>query len=97
MATESFVQLDSLSVKDRAKELKAVFKSIKSKEEAVKTAAFAVFKNDFRYLIEGGCVVPLIDSIIPKKVCFFYAHPYMSSYHTQFIFHSLSPPLTHFF
>lgn len=60
------VDLDSLSPKQLAKEYKAALKLIKSKEQQNRMNALEKFK-DFRYLIEGGCLITFIDSITPKK------------------------------
>ena len=59
--------LDSMNPKQQLKEYKATQKEIKSKEIAVKTIALKKFE-DIRYLTEGGCLVPFINSILPKKV-----------------------------
>ncbi len=61
------VNLDSLSSKQRLKEYKLAAKEIKSKDSAKKKLAIEKFKDE-RYLLEGECLVPLIESMAPKKV-----------------------------
>jgi len=69
MADMEAVNLDTLNPKQRAKEFKAAQKDVKSKDLVVKNAALKKI-NDIRYLTEGGCLLPLINSILPKKVRF---------------------------
>lgn len=59
--------LDSLNVKQRVKEYKATIKDLKSKDPEVKAKAMEKFA-DCRYITEGGAIIPLLDSIPPKKV-----------------------------
>jgi hypothetical protein len=61
------VPLDSLNPKLRAKAFKAAQKEVKSKDLPVKQLALKKFE-DFRYYSEGGCLLPLINCILPKKV-----------------------------
>ena len=61
------VNLDSLNAKQKAKEYKLTAKDIKSKEVAKRSLALEKV-SDERYFLEGGCLVPLIDSTAPKKV-----------------------------
>lgn len=61
------VNLSSLTDKQLSKEFKTVGKEIKSKDPDVKTIALEKLK-DSRYFTIGGCLVPLIESMIPKKV-----------------------------
>lgn len=56
-----------MNPKQQLKEYKAAQKEIKSKDIPVKTIALKKFE-DIRYLTEGGCLVPFINSILPKKV-----------------------------
>ena len=70
MADAEAVNLDTLNPKQRAKEFKAAQKDVKSKDLVVKNAALKKI-NDIRYLTEGGCLLPLINSILPKKVHLF--------------------------
>lgn len=67
MAEPEDVNLDLLNAKQKAKEFKAVQKDVKSKDLAVKGAAMRKLQ-DFRYYTEGGCLSPLINSSVPKKV-----------------------------
>jgi hypothetical protein len=64
----AIVPLESLSAKQRLKEYKLAAKEIKSKDSAKKKFAIEKF-NDERYFLEGDCLVPLIESLAPKKVC----------------------------
>lgn len=68
MAQEEIVviNLDDLSPKLKAKEFKSTMKDIKSKDLLVKNKAISKF-SDCRYLTEGGCMYPLIDSMVVKK------------------------------
>ena len=60
------VKLDDLNAKQRVKEYKNVCKEIKSKDLDVKYRGIEKLK-DCRYLTEGNCLVPLVDSIAVKK------------------------------
>jgi ankyrin repeat protein len=68
MAEEEIVviNLDELNPKLKAKEFKSTMKDVKSKDLLVKNNAITKF-NDCRYLTEGGCMYPLIDSMVVKK------------------------------
>ena len=59
--------LDSLPAKQRAKEFKAVGKAVKNKEDAIKLEALKKIAEDPRYVTEGGCIMPLLEIMIPKK------------------------------
>ena len=61
------VDLNSLSDKQKLKEFKSTIKLLKSKEVANRKLGLEKIK-DFRYLLEGGCLIPLIESVVPKKV-----------------------------
>jgi predicted hydrolase (HD superfamily) len=65
--TISVVNLDSLNKKEKAKEFKAAIKLVKSKEMEYKKVALEKF-SDYRYLLEGGAIIPFLESIVPKKV-----------------------------
>ena len=67
MAEVEAVNLDILNPKQRAKEFKAAQKDVKSKDLIDKNAALKKI-GDVRYLTEGGCFLPLVNSILPKKV-----------------------------
>jgi len=67
MAEAEPVNLDTLNVKQCLKEYKATQKDVKSKDLVAKGAALKKL-SDIRYLTEGGCFVPLVNSILPKKV-----------------------------
>lgn len=66
---EAPVKLDDLNPKQRLKEFKSTQKEIKSKEQATKQKALDKCK-DIRYLVEGGCLFPMINSLSTKKVSF---------------------------
>ncbi len=59
--------LDTLNAKALAKEYKTVAKQVKNKDDAVKEAALAKLLEDCRYLTDGGCILPLLEVITPKK------------------------------
>jgi len=65
--SSQIVDLDSLNKKQRAKEYKATVKLLKSKDISNRRYALSRIK-DSRYLLEGGCFIPLVESILPKKV-----------------------------
>ena len=65
MAAELY--LDSLPAKQRAKELKAVGKAVKNKDEAIRLEALQKLADDPRYVTEGGCIMPLLEIMVPKK------------------------------
>lgn len=69
MAEPELINLDLLSPKLRAKEFKSAQKDVKSKDLVVKNAALKKIA-DIRYITEGGCFFPLVNSILPKKVLF---------------------------
>lgn len=66
-APSEIVQLDSLNAKQKLKEFKLTSKEMRSKDVAVKMRALEKF-SDLRYLTDGGCLVPFINSVLPKKV-----------------------------
>ena len=59
----------NLNGKQLAKEFKIVRKHIKSKDVDVRSKAFQKV-SDARYFSIGGCLVPLVELMIPKKVSF---------------------------
>jgi len=59
--------LSNMNAKQLAKEFKTVAKNIKNKDDAVKIAAMEKFHADARYMTEGGCIIPLLEVIQPKK------------------------------
>ena len=67
MAEPDPVNLDALNAKQRLKEYKATQKDVKSKDLVAKGSALKKL-SDVRYLTEGGCFLPLVNSILPKKV-----------------------------
>ena len=67
--SEPEVNLDSLSAKQLAKEYKLCSKEIKSKDLSVRQVALKKFSNS-KYFLEGGLLVPFLETIVPKKVCF---------------------------
>jgi len=68
--TNTVVNLDELNKKQRSKEYKATLKLLKSKESINRTIALQKFNQDQRYLLEGSCLIPLIESAFPKKVIY---------------------------
>lgn len=64
---EELVELNTLNAKQLAKEFKTCSKEIKSKDAAIKLRALRKFK-DTRYLLEGGCVIPFVETLSAKKV-----------------------------
>jgi hypothetical protein len=71
MAETEIVALGNLNAKQKAKEFKAMQKDVKSKDLAVKVAALKKL-HDLRYYTEGGCFSPLVNSAVPKKVCYIF-------------------------
>ena len=67
MEVQGPVDLTTLNEKQLAKEFKATAKSIKSKDPEVKVSSLSKLQN-VRYYTEGGCLVPLVESMVPKKV-----------------------------
>lgn len=67
MALEAGVSLDGLTSKLLLKEFKTVVKAMKSKDEVAKQSALDRFASEPRYLTEGGCMVPLLEAILPRK------------------------------
>ncbi len=59
--------LDTLNAKQLAKEYKTLAKSIKNKDDGVKVAALEKLLEDCRYMTDGGCILPLLEIITPKK------------------------------
>ncbi len=64
---EAVVKLEDLNPKQRLKEFKSTQKELKSKELPVRQKGFDKI-TDVRYLVEGGCLFPMINSISTKKV-----------------------------
>mmetsp|Transcript_24665 Transcript_24665/g.36337 ORF Transcript_24665/g.36337 Transcript_24665/m.36337 type:complete len:1874 (-) Transcript_24665:159-5780(-) len=62
----AIVDLDALTAKQRAKEFKTTAKEVKTKDPAKKNHALEKIKDE-RYLLEGGCLTPLLESLVPKK------------------------------
>lgn len=68
-APGAIVDLSTLNAKQLLKEFKAAAKEAKSKDEAVKERVLRKFRASPRYLdTEGGCAVPFLEAIMPKKV-----------------------------
>lgn len=61
------VVLDALTNKQRQKEFKSAQKGIKSKDMDAKHTTLRKF-IDSRYFTVGGCFVPFVNTLIPKKV-----------------------------
>ena len=61
------VVLDNLTAKQKEKEFKSTQKDMKSKDITNRFRAIEKFK-DVRYLIDGGCLIFFLNSLIPKKV-----------------------------
>lgn len=66
-ATDVIYDLNSMNEKQLIQEFKNVCKDIKSKDPDTKLLALQKLK-DTRYFTIGGCLVPLIESMVPKKV-----------------------------
>lgn len=62
------ILLDNLNPKQKSKEFKATIKDLKSKDDDVKIKALEKINKDLRYLNEGSCILPILNSLIPKKV-----------------------------
>ncbi len=62
------VDLNSLNKKQLLKEFKDVGKDVKSKDLDKRKIALDKISKTSRYLLEGDCFVPLLDSCIPKQV-----------------------------
>ena len=60
--------LDDLSAKLRKKEFKSKAKEMRSKDNTIRMAALDRVFQDPRYLLEGECIVPFFEMIIPNKV-----------------------------
>ena len=67
MTDAEIVDLNTLNAKQKNKEFKTAQKDVKSKDLVVKAAAMKKL-HDVRYYTEGGCLSPLINSALPKKV-----------------------------
>lgn len=61
------IPLQDMNPKQRAKEFKNTQKDLRSKDPIVRMNAAQKLSND-RYISEGGCLLPLLNSIVPKKV-----------------------------
>ena len=61
------INLDELPPKLLAKEYKAVAKAVKNKEDSVKMEALGKLAAQPRYITEGGCIIPLLEIMTPKK------------------------------
>lgn len=73
------VNLDTLNKKQLLKEFKQTAKDVKSSDPLKKKNALDKIGKDSRYILEGECLIALIDSVIPKKVisqwiCFYYSN-----------------------
>lgn len=60
--------LDDLSAKQRKKEFKSRSKELRSKDAAIRQAALEIVFVDPRYLLEGECLIPLLETLTPQKV-----------------------------
>ena len=47
--------------------MKAVGKAVKNKDEAIRLEALQKLADDPRYVTEGGCIMPLLEIMVPKK------------------------------
>ena len=61
------VNLDELPPKLLAKEYKAVAKAVKNKDDDVKKEALGKLAAQPRYMTEGGCIIPLLEIMTPKR------------------------------
>ena len=61
------IDLSSLNDKQLAKEYKSAGKEIKSKDPDIRSNVLLKLK-DSRYFIVGGCLAPLVEALVPKKV-----------------------------
>ena len=77
--SEVAVNLDTLTAKQLAKEYKLSTKEIKSKDLTVRQNALKKF-DDTRYLLDGGCIVPFLETIVSKKVIIFILLSYIYLY-----------------
>jgi ankyrin repeat protein len=59
--------LDTLVPKQKVKEFKTVAKAVKNKDDTVKIEALQKLAEDPRYVTEGGCIMPLLEIMAPKK------------------------------
>lgn len=59
--------LDEMTAKQRKKELKSAAKEIRSKDASVRGAAIDKVFADPRYMSEGECIIPLLETISTAK------------------------------
>jgi hypothetical protein len=88
------MELQSLNPKQLLKEFKATQKDVKSKDALLKEGALKKCADNTRYFTEGGCLVPLVLSIAPKKVQCVYAEINLTRWfilygHYQWLTHSV--------
>ena len=77
------IDFDALKPKDLVKLWKSVVKEVKAKDVDEKLKAISKVVNEPRYLLEGGAVVPFIESYTNKKKMLDYtkeALPYLIQY-----------------
>ncbi len=67
MEEEGTIDFDGLTPKELTKLYKTVVKEVKNKDIDEKLKALAKVVNTPRYLLEGGAIVPFIESITTKK------------------------------
>ena len=61
--------LDGLvNPKHRKKEFKSKAKELRSKDNNLRQFALNAVFSDTRYLIEGECIVPFLETLTPNKV-----------------------------
>ena len=66
--SEAEVNLELMTAKQLAKEYKLCAKEVKSKDISVRQVALKKFGNS-KYFLEGGLLVPFLETVVPKKVC----------------------------
>lgn len=68
------IDLSALNEKQKAKEFKATSKAIKSKELDVRKEALNKVIRQPAYLVEGGCISSILETLVAKKVSFFFSY-----------------------
>jgi hypothetical protein len=69
-AESTVINLDSLNKKQKTKEFKNTIKEIKASDITKKKEALEKLNRDSRYFLEGECLIPFLESLVPKKVCY---------------------------
>jgi hypothetical protein len=63
-----FSSTNPMQTSARNAEFKRVSKLVKAKDPAKKNEGLDIVSKDYDFFTEGGCLLPLVDNLVPTKV-----------------------------